>query len=191
MNRRARRRDGDLAREVVVLPRLDGELRQRLHAGDAMLRGDGHTPLSCEARSTGTIQRNGKRIAAADDMSAHVPRRKILIVDDDEDAARLLAHVLGRDHHVDVALDGVAGLEHAQKDPPDILLTDVSMPRLDGVTMVRLLRARGATFPVLFLTANADVMTLSAAIAAGAKGFVPKPIDLDHLEARIRSVLRT
>ena len=103
----------------------------------------------------------------------------------------MLAHVLGRTHDVSYALDGVAGLEMASKSPPDLLLTDVKMPRLDGVTMVRLLRAEGAKYPVLFLTASTDAFTLTAAIAAGAKGFVTKPIDLGQLEARVRAALRS
>jgi len=106
---------------------------------------------------------------------------KILIVDDDGDLRTLLGLCfLRRGHSIVVAGDGAAGLQCVATHAPDLLVTDLNMPVLDGLELLRRLRANGYyDLPVLVLTARSDQR--AAAIAAGADAFLVKPVPLRQL----------
>jgi len=106
---------------------------------------------------------------------------KILIVDDDGDLRTLLGLCfLRRGHSIVVAGDGAVGLQCAAAHAPDLLVTDLNMPVLDGLGLLRQLRAAGhADLPVIVLTARADQR--AAATAAGADAFLVKPVPLRQL----------
>lgn len=106
---------------------------------------------------------------------------KILIVDDESDLRTLLGLCfLHRGHSIVVAGDGAAGLQCVAAHAPDLLVTDLNMPVLDGLALLRQLRADGhADLPVIVLTARADQR--AAAIAAGANAFLVKPVPLCEL----------
>ena len=106
---------------------------------------------------------------------------KILIVDDDGDLRTLLGLCfLRRGHSIVVAGDGAVGLQCVATHAPDLLVTDLNMPVLDGLELLRQLRADGhADLPVIVLTARADQR--AAAIAAGADAFLVKPVPLRQL----------
>jgi len=106
---------------------------------------------------------------------------KILIVDDDGDLRTLLGLCfLRRGHSIVVAGDGAVGLQCAAAHAPDLLVTDLNMPVLDGLGLLRELRAAGHTdLPVIVHTARADQQ--SAAISAGADAFLVKPVPLRQL----------
>lgn len=120
-------------------------------------------------------------------------KRRVLIVEDDEPTRRLLAITLRRTYDVIAAADGAEGLEMASTPPlPDLIITDVMMPRLDGVTMVREIRRRDAArkVPVIFLTAKGGAADVAAGIGAGARHYLVKPIKLAALEDMVKSILR-
>ena len=106
---------------------------------------------------------------------------KILIVDDEGDLRTLLGLCfLRRGHSIVVAGDGAVGLQCVATHAPDLLVTDLNMPVLDGLELLRQLRADGhADLPVIVLTARADQR--AAAIAAGADAFLVKPVPLREL----------
>ena len=106
---------------------------------------------------------------------------KILIVDDEGDLRTLLGLCfLRRGHSIVVAGDGAVGLQCVATHAPDLLVTDLNMPVLDGLELLRRLRADGhADLPVIVLTARADQR--AAAIAAGADAFLVKPVPLRQL----------
>jgi CheY-like chemotaxis protein len=106
---------------------------------------------------------------------------KILIVDDDGDLRTVLGLCfLRRGHSIVVAGDGAVGLQCVATHAPDLLVTDVNMPVLDGLELLRQLRADGhAALPVIVLTARTDQR--AAAIAAGADAFLVKPVPLSQL----------
>ena len=114
---------------------------------------------------------------------------KILIVDDDGDLRTLLGLCfLRRGHSIVVAGDGAAGLQCVATHAPDLLVTDLNMPVLDGLELLRQLRADGhADLPVIVLTARADQRT--AATAAGADAFLVKPVPLRQLGATAERLL--
>jgi DNA-binding response OmpR family regulator len=118
-------------------------------------------------------------------------RKRILIVEDDPHARGMLAKLLQDEYTVDVAADGLQCLEAALRTPgPDLIVTDVTMPNLDGITMVQRLRTRSKRrVPVIFLTARDDPRSVIAGIASGARHYIVKPIDLPKLEARIKKAL--
>lgn len=120
-------------------------------------------------------------------------KRRVLIVEDDEPTRRLLAITLRRSYDVAVAGDGVEGLEIATTAPfPDLIVTDVMMPRLDGVTMVREIKKRDASrkVPVIFLTAKGGAADVAAGISAGARHYLVKPVKLGALEDMVKSILK-
>jgi CheY-like chemotaxis protein len=118
-------------------------------------------------------------------------RAHILIVDDDDLTLKALAAWLSYEYEVVTAHDGIEGLERAAELTPDVIISDVWMPRLDGVEMVRhMKRIEGLRHvPVLFLTGQTSPASVVAGISAGARAYLSKPIDLDVLERKLRSAL--
>ena len=108
--------------------------------------------------------------------------RTVLVVDDDRHIVEVLAQALEFEGYaVRKAYDGMGALQEAALAPPDLVLSDVAMPRLNGIALAQRLRARGV--PVVLLSAAvADPML------AGVP-FVPKPFDLDHLLGLVTDVL--
>ncbi len=116
---------------------------------------------------------------------------RILLVEDDEIAAELLRKDLTRQHYfVDVASDGQAGWELADAFEYDLILLDFMLPKLDGLSLCRQLRAQGDHTPILLLTAYDSSTEKVTGLDAGADDYVVKPYDFEELLARIRALLR-
>jgi CheY-like chemotaxis protein len=116
----------------------------------------------------------------------------VLVVDDDPHILRMLSEVLGkRGFGVDTAKDGEEGYERALARAPDLIVTDVMMPKLDGWSLVRKLRLepRLATLPVIFLTALTGDDDQMKAFSLGADDYVNKPFKLNDLVARVEKAL--
>jgi len=109
----------------------------------------------------------------------------ILVVDDDPHICTLVAEFLRAEgHDARCAHDGLAALAEVERDPPDLIVTDLAMPRLDGAGLVAQLHERGHRIPVVVITAlHHRVPSLPVA------GFVAKPFDLDHLQAAVERAL--
>jgi two-component system response regulator MprA len=116
---------------------------------------------------------------------------RILVVDD-EPAVResLASSLVFEDYEVVTAVDGLAALEELDRSRPDLAILDVLMPRMDGLTTCRRLRARGDTLPVLMLTARDTIGDRVTGLDAGADDYLVKPFELDELLARVRALLR-
>jgi two-component system copper resistance phosphate regulon response regulator CusR len=123
-----------------------------------------------------------------------VNRRKsvrILLVEDEPSAARLLAKGLGEQSYaVDVAHDGVRALELIGTSDYDLVILDVMLPRKDGLTVCRELRATGHVMPILMLTARDAVESRVSGLDCGADDYLIKPFDFREVLARIRALLR-
>lgn len=116
---------------------------------------------------------------------------RILLVEDDLNLAQFIRKGLKEEHYaVDFAADGEAGLELALNNPYDLLILDVMLPKLDGLTLCRRIRAKGDTTPVLLLTARNTLETKVSGFDIGADQFLPKPFAFVELLARIRALLR-
>jgi signal transduction histidine kinase len=115
----------------------------------------------------------------------------ILVAEDDPRLADAIARLLGEEHTVIVALDGLAALDLVKKYQPHLLVTDVEMPGMDGIELTRKFReiTGEKLAPVVILSAVADLGTRVAGLEAGAVDYVVKPFDPTELQARVRSQL--
>ncbi len=116
---------------------------------------------------------------------------RILLVEDDESVAELVKKALTSQHYlVDLAADGQAGWELAEAMKYDLILLDLVLPKLDGISFCRQLRDQGDRTLILLLTAKSDSTNKVMGLDAGADDYVVKPFDLHELLARIRALLR-
>ncbi|MBD2435169.1 DNA-binding response regulator [Fischerella muscicola CCMEE 5323] len=116
---------------------------------------------------------------------------RILIVEDDDRIAKPLAEDLKHQHHaVDIAGDGIEGWEYAQAGNYDLILLDLMLPRLDGITLCKRLRASNCNAFILMLTARDTTSDKIIGLDAGADDYLVKPFELEELAARIRALSR-
>lgn len=116
---------------------------------------------------------------------------KILLVEDDEITAKVLLQELTTYHYtVETTTDGQRGLELAQAFPYDLLLLDVILPNLDGISLCRQLRSQGLEIPILLLSAKDSSTDRVKGLEAGADDYVVKPYQINELIARIQALLR-
>jgi two-component system response regulator MprA len=116
---------------------------------------------------------------------------QILVADDDTAVRESLRRSLAfNGYDVSLAEDGAATLAAVEAAPPDLLLLDVNMPKVDGLEVCRRLRASGSDIPVLMLTARVEVGDRVLGLDAGADDYLPKPFALEELLARVRALLR-
>ncbi|HEV2855094.1 MAG TPA: ATP-binding protein [Thermoanaerobaculia bacterium] len=117
---------------------------------------------------------------------------RILLVEDNADLRNFVAARLARRYRVDLAADGAAGLEAACRTRPDLIVSDVMMPRMDGFELCRRLKSDPAfaATPILLLTARAGTEAVAEGLDVGADDYVVKPFALRELEARIAAHLR-
>ncbi len=116
---------------------------------------------------------------------------RILIVEDDIQLAEMLTEVLtDRQYVVDVAKDGAVAWDWVESLEYDLIVLDVTLPKLDGVSFCQQLRKRNSALPVLMLTARDTISDKITGLDAGADDYMVKPFDLQELMARIRALLR-
>jgi len=116
---------------------------------------------------------------------------RLLLVEDDAMIGEAVLQVLRAEHYaVDWVRDGVMADEALRSEQYDLVLLDLGLPKRDGLNVLRALRARRATVPVLVATARDGVADRIAGLDAGADDYVLKPYDIDELLARIRALLR-
>ena len=116
---------------------------------------------------------------------------RILVVEDEVNLASGIRENLKLEgYSVDVAADGVEGLERIRSNDYDLVVLDVMMPRLDGVAVCKVARAEGIQGPVLVLTAKSSVDDRIRGLEAGGDDYLPKPFHLRELLARVGSIMR-
>jgi two-component system, cell cycle response regulator DivK len=116
---------------------------------------------------------------------------KILLVEDNPDSRDILVKMLELDgYSVIAAEDGLAGLRMAEREMPDAIVTDIHMPKLDGIQMVELIRNRPelSAVPIVAITAFGSDM-MAKAVEAGADAALAKPLDYEVLVNRIEQLL--
>jgi PAS domain S-box-containing protein len=116
---------------------------------------------------------------------------KILVVEDDQSVAQALKLLLSsHTYAVDIATDGEAGAQMADAYEYDLILLDVLLPKLDGISLCQQLRANGSQVPILLLTGQGGGRQKAIALNAGADDYVVKPFDFEELIARVQALLR-
>ncbi len=120
-----------------------------------------------------------------------VPRMQLLLVEDDPTMQATLHRALTRrGMEVTAVGDGRAALSQWAARQPDAVILDLTLPGLDGLQVLQQARSRGLRTPVLILTARGTVGDRVMGLNAGADDYLPKPFDLDELEARLRALVR-
>jgi len=116
---------------------------------------------------------------------------KVLVVDDEAEMRGYLQSLLVRSYRVTTAATGAEALDQLRDDPPDLVVSDVAMPEMDGIELCRRIRDddRLRSLPVLLLTGRQEAETRLSGIEAGADAYVPKPFDPAELEARIENLI--
>ncbi|QQS25920.1 MAG: response regulator transcription factor [Actinomycetota bacterium] len=116
---------------------------------------------------------------------------RVLLADDDRSVRESLQRALALEgYDVTVAADGGQAIEATRSAQPEVIVLDVMMPVLDGLTVCKVLRAEGVKTPVLMLTARTETKDRVAGLDAGADDYLPKPFALEELLARLRALLR-
>lgn len=115
----------------------------------------------------------------------------IVIAEDDRAVRESITRALELEGYTVTAVgDGAAALDVAAQPGVDLLILDLGMPNVDGLTVCRRLRSAGSRIPILVLTARTEVSDRVSGLDAGADDYLPKPFSLDELFARLRSLLR-
>ena len=115
----------------------------------------------------------------------------VLLVDDDAPILRMLERTLGAEGYTVAAVaDGGAALAHVERSVPDVIVLDVAMPGVDGLSVTRRLRSKGLAVPILLLTARDALSERVAGLDAGADDYLVKPFEVEELTARVRALLR-
>lgn len=116
---------------------------------------------------------------------------KLLVIEDEKKIANLLQKGLKEHGYVvEVCNDGNEGLERASGHPYDAIILDIMLPGRDGLSLLRTLRERKVTTPVMILTARGEVTERVEGLNIGADDYLAKPFAMDELVARLRALLR-
>jgi diguanylate cyclase (GGDEF)-like protein len=116
---------------------------------------------------------------------------RILLIEDDEVLLGILVQSLTSQYYiVDPVEDGQSGWEYSQSANYDLIIMDVGLPRLDGITLCQKLRSEGCSVPILLITAKDASTDRIRGLDAGADDYLIKPLDLEELHARVRALLR-
>ena len=116
---------------------------------------------------------------------------KIMLVDDSRTIRNIQKKVLAQLGHSDIveAKDGVEALEKYKESPPDLMLIDWNMPNMDGITLIRTIRATDKTIPMIMCTTEAEKSRVVEALKAGVNNYMVKPFTADTLAEKINQTL--
>lgn len=147
-----------------------------------------HLPDGRDGAKLGAM---ASEIASSSSSPSASERQTILVVDDEPAVRDALRRSLSFEgYETQLAADGAEALEKVAEHRPDLVVLDVLMPRMDGLTAARRLRATGQRVPILMLTARDTVGDRVTGLDAGADDYLVKPFELDELLARVRALLR-
>ncbi len=126
-------------------------------------------------------------------LQHHIDKQKktLLIVEDNPDVSFYLAGHFKKEYNILIALDGEDGYNQARKRNPDMIISDIMMPKMDGITLCKKLKTDSLTshIPVILLTARADGETQKSGYETGADDYVIKPFNIDLLAQRIKNLI--
>lgn len=116
---------------------------------------------------------------------------RILMIEDEKHMAEAVGHILKKNNYsVDLIFDGESGFYSALNDIYDVIILDIMLPKMDGITVLKKLRQENIKTPVIMLTAKGDVNDKVLGLDSGADDYLPKPFQTDELLARLRALTR-
>jgi len=117
--------------------------------------------------------------------------QKILVIEDDQDIANLVdLHLRDLGYTVQIARDGIVGFQLAVSTPYDLIILDLMLPGIDGVTLCQRLRAKANYTPILMLTAKSTEFDRVLGLEVGADDYLTKPFSVRELQARVKALFR-
>lgn len=117
---------------------------------------------------------------------------RILVVEDELDLNHIICNKLTKEgYNVDACFDGQAALDYLETASYDGVIMDIMIPKKDGMSVLKTIRAEGIQVPVLFLTAKSETQDIVRELDAGASDYMTKPFEFSELLARLRVMLRT
>lgn len=120
-----------------------------------------------------------------------MPSRRILVIEDNRDIARLVQmHLRDASYRVDTVENGAEGLDRARTSHYDLIILDLMLPQLDGLELCRRLRAEGSRVPILMLTAKTAEVDRVLGLEIGADDYLTKPFSIHELVARVNALFR-
>ncbi|MFA5972174.1 MAG: ATP-binding protein [Lentimicrobiaceae bacterium] len=125
------------------------------------------------------------------DVKDENDRPILLVVEDSPDLIEYLSAILGNEYHLEIASNGREGLQKAMEYIPDIILSDVMMPKMDGIALLEKLKTdqRTSHIPVVMLTAKADIVSKLIGLERGADDYLAKPFNEDELHIRLKKLI--
>ena len=116
---------------------------------------------------------------------------RILLAEDEKALSRAMIKIFEKNHYTaDAVYNGVDALHYLESGYYDVAVLDIMMPKMDGITVLKTIRAKGNQIPILMLTARSGIEDRVAGLDSGANDYLPKPFDTGELLARIRAMLR-
>ncbi|MDO5520451.1 MAG: response regulator [bacterium] len=117
----------------------------------------------------------------------------LLVVDDNKTNLQVLKQLLSKEYNVVPVLSGKMALHYIEKKRPDVILLDLLMPEMDGITTMEHIRRlpNGKDIPIIFLTADDDKRTEQSCLDAGAYDFIVKPFDYSVINSRIDQAIQS
>lgn len=124
-------------------------------------------------------------------MATSDVRARILIAEDDDASRTVISAALATHFNIATAHDGREALRQALLDPPQLIISDMMMPRMDGMMLLEAIRKEPSTtsIPVIFLTAKSDSSDYQRGLDAGVTNYLAKPLSTAHLLEAVRSAL--
>jgi PleD family two-component response regulator len=150
--------------------------------------------LVAEPILKGRVEKTALKFADRQYSASAVRPKKILVVDDDDVFIRLVATILeAENYQVISASDGDEGLKLAIEEKPDLIITDLQMPEMDGITLVKKLKSQLSTriIPTIMLTVKDDLGSEVEGLEAGADDYLTKPIETERFIARVNRFLNS
>ena len=119
-------------------------------------------------------------------------RRMVLVVDDNEDMRTFLGNILSSDYRVRKAADGVEALKDIEQEIPDVIITDLMMPNMDGLELTKQVKQSAdlTHVPIILLSAKSAIESRLQAMQEGADDYVTKPFEPEYLRARVKNLIK-
>ena len=132
-------------------------------------------------------------MAGDDTFSDTADSKKILLIEDNPEMRGFIRNEIRKEYRVSEARDGIEGLEMAEKFSPDLIISDIMMPRLSGIELCKKIKSdiKTSHIPVILLTAKTDTPTKYQGIEMGADDYISKPFEMEYLSLRIKNLLKT
>jgi len=116
---------------------------------------------------------------------------RVMVVEDNAELRQFVCDILSDTYHVTGAVDGVAALEIMEKETPDFIITDIMMPRMDGVELIKHIKenVRTCDIPIIILSAKSSIEDRIQGLQLGIDDYIPKPFSSDYLKSRIENLI--